>query len=64
MRTAKLWKPLAGIAVTFTMLLAGAGVSGAANDEHPPPVNCATAEHVGVGLAYHQLDKDCSGFLG
>jgi hypothetical protein len=74
MRNAMLWKSLAGAAATFSLLLAGAGVSAAATSGggqpgqpnqpgYGAPINCATAEHIGIGLPYHQIDKDCSGLV-
>jgi hypothetical protein len=72
MRKNMLWKSLAGTVATFSVLLVGAGVAGAAtpaaNEPGSPgygaPINCATAEHAGFGLLYHAIDKDCSGMLG
>jgi hypothetical protein len=69
MRKAMLWKSLAGTAATFSLLLAGAGISAAATPTggqpgqpgYGAPINCATAEHAGFGAVYHAIDKDCSG---
>jgi hypothetical protein len=66
MRKAMVWKSLAGATATFSLLLAGAGVAAAATPQpgqpgYGAPMNCATAEHAGFGIVYHQIDKDCSG---
>ena len=71
MRKAMLWKSLAGVTASCSLLLAGAGIAGAATPNGQPgqpgygaPINCATAEHAGVGVVYHAIDKDCSGMVG
>jgi hypothetical protein len=70
MRKGTVWKSLAGAGAIVSVMLAGAGTAGALPSKEPQPgqpgynapLNCATAEHAGFGLLYHQVDKDCSGF--
>ena len=65
MSSARVWKTLASVAGACGLLLTAAGVpaAGAApsapSREKDPPIDCATAEHVGIGAPYHAL-HDCS----
>jgi hypothetical protein len=75
MITAKAWKCLAGVVAASGLLLTGAGVSAATTTapttapaatptaspdrDRPPEIDCATAEHLFLGLPYHMIEKKC-----
>jgi hypothetical protein len=67
MSTAPLWKAVAGVAAAAGLLVSGAGIAAAStmpsrpSDDHPPAIDCATAEHAGFGMAYHMIGNDCPG---
>jgi len=55
MRSTKVWKSLAGVTATVGLLLAGTGVATAAaprpaQDQSGPGFDCASFEHVGLGM--------------
>ena len=65
MRRERVWKSLAGMVGAGALVLSAAGVAGAAQPPHEsgpqdPPINCATAEHVGFGVVWHAFNE-CPG---
>lgn len=65
MSRARVWKSLASLTGACGLLLSAAGVSAAgatpsARPQGEPPINCATAEHVGFGAVWHMFNE-CPG---